>query len=207
MSAEALKGSILLQVVAERIIARYLRHEGMVDVSAVSLSRRNGHGDGVDMTYSRMGRVTRVKVKADPYFGSDSKKTRDLSLPYCRPDSGEYALEVVAHHLTRQPGWMFRSDADELFYYLIALDHTEEEVAALVREADEVFFSEIRVLRDALHVMPMMAVRAWFAEHQEEFLSRPVEVGGHSAWYRIVPRAELDHAIQGIVKIGPIFGI
>lgn len=198
------RGAILLQVVAERIIARYLRQEGMSEVSAFTLKRRNGHGDGVDLTYSRLGRPTLVKVKADPYFGVDSLKVCDLDLPYYRSDRGEYALEAIAHHVTREPGWAFRSDAHELFYYLLALEHTEEQVAELVRLPDEEFFSGLRVARDELRIMSMDAVRSWFIRHQEDFMSCSVRIGDRSAWYRIIPRTALDHAIPDIVNAGSI---
>lgn len=200
-----LRGLELLQFVAERIISRYLKREGMTDISVVSMSRRNGHGDGVDLTYSRLGRSVRVKVKADPYYGLNPSKSSDMSLPFYRADSGEYALEVVAHHVTRDPGWMFRTDAEELFYYCLAIDSTEEEVAAAASMPDDGFFSGIEVVRDALFIMPVEDVRVWFARHHEEFSSRPVRIGSHSAWYRIIPRNELTHAVGSIVEVGPIF--
>ena len=198
-------GAILLQVVAERIISRYLRAEGMKDVSSVTLNRRNGFGDGVDMTYSRLGHVMKVKVKADPYFGLDPQKISDMTRSFYRPDNGDYALEVVAHHLTREPGWVFRSDADELFYYLIALDQSEGEVAALIREQDDVFFEGLRVARDDLRILPMDDVRDWFSLNQAEYASRPIQIGTHSAWYRLIPRVELERVIPSVTRIGSIF--
>ncbi len=200
-----LRGALLLQVVAERIIARHLRDEGMSEVSAVTLDRRNGHGDGVDLIYSRLGRPTRVKVKADPYFGVDPLKSGDFDLPYYRLDRGEYALEAVAHLVTRQPGWVFRSDADQLFYHLLALEHTEEQVADLVRMPDEEFFAGLRVARDELRILPMDAVKAWFARRQEDVASCLVEIGDHSAQYGVIPRVRLDRAVPTIVNVGPIY--
>ncbi len=51
----------------------------------------------------------------------------------------------------------------------------------------------------------MPEVRSWLARHHEEFTSRPVRIGSHSAWHRIVPRVEIDRAIGAIEKIGSIF--
>lgn len=198
-------GALLLQSVTERVIAEYLKGQGASAVRAATLGKRDGLGEGVDLTYEKDARVVRVKVKPDTYYGIDRKMASDLSLPFYRSDSGEYALQIIKHHVTREPGWMVISEAEELYYYYVVLGQTEEEMAALVRSPDAVFFSELDVVRDELIVMPLAAVKAWFEEHQEEFTSRPVRSGAHSAWYRLVPRTVLDAAVPSIRHVGSVF--
>ncbi|MDZ4063832.1 MAG: hypothetical protein U1E22_04105, partial [Coriobacteriia bacterium] len=125
-------GAQLLQGVADRIIVRYLDVAGYRDVS------RQGGGSvadgsvGCDIAYRQGDRISKAKVKPDAYFGADAAKVSDRSLPFYRAETGHYAFESIADPSTREPGWMFNSRADELFYYYIALTQTEEEISALL---------------------------------------------------------------------------
>jgi hypothetical protein len=194
-----------LQTVAERIMARYLTRGMSRDVEIVS------HFEiyttrGIDITYTdSAGERRAVKVKADPYFGTDTNKIGDRSLAFYRADTHTFAFESVANASTHEPGWMVDSEADDLYYYYLALGQEEDEVRALLREPDEVFFSEIRVERDDLFVLPMARAREWFATHAEEYPPRPVFAGGASAWYRIVPRDAVRNQVQGVRIVGPVF--
>jgi hypothetical protein len=198
-------GAALLHHVSERIIRAYLLSEGMRDVESSSLDGADDLGDSVDLRYTKLGDVRRAAIKADPYYGRDPVKADERDLSFYRSDSGQYAFETIAHHVTREPGWLVRSDADELFYYLVAIEQPEDEVAALASEPDEVFFGELRVGRDSLSVMPMGDVRDWLASHEQATMSRPVRVGSHSAWFAIVSRDELEFGMDTIQTVGPIF--
>jgi hypothetical protein len=200
-----LSGAELLHYVSERVIRAHLISQGMRDVATVSLDGAEGLGDGVALKYSRLGTERRAAIKADPYFGRDPAKSDDRDLPFYRPDSGQFAFETIAHHVTREPGWLVRSDADELLYYMIVVEQPEEEVAALAAEPDEVFFTELRVGRDRLNIMPMSDVRDWISSHERETMSRPVKVGSHSAWFTIVSVADLEAGLSSIETVGPIF--
>lgn len=195
-------GAVLLQKVAQRIIAAYLSKAGYADVRIVT---DGGPGSGVDIAYSLSGRRGRIKIKSDSYFGTDPAKVCDRDLVFYRPDAGHYAFESISNNMTREPGWMFNSEADELYYYYIALTQPEDEVAALLGEPDEVFFSELKVERDQLQVLPMRQTQHWFEEHYEEYTPRPVTVGDHSAWYRLIPRADIEGSLPGIRSLGPVF--
>jgi len=195
---------LLLQDVAERIIMRWLVERGKLDVQATT-GREAVDGRAVDITFAWEGSRRRVKVKPDPYFGSDPGKIADRSLTFYRADVSAYAFESIANSATREPGWASGSDADELFYYRVALGQTEEEIRALMNEPDEVFFSELSVDRDELVTMPMAATRAWFDSHADNYQARPVIVGGVAAWYRLVPREDIEAAVQGIKIVGPVF--
>jgi hypothetical protein len=197
-------GLLLLQDVSERIVARYLEVTGKVDVGIVSAFESMG-GRGIDLTYSWEGSQRKLKVKPDPYFGLDSAKVRDRSLVFYREDAGSYAFEAVANSATRQPGWILDSEADDIYYYFLALGQAEDEVRALLGEPDEVFFSELRIERDDLRILPMRESREWFELEYENYAPRPVVLGGVSAWYRLVPRDVLEASVAGIRKIGPIF--
>jgi hypothetical protein len=198
-------GGRLLEAVAERVLARYLRRAGATGVMVVDQKTDPARMSGVDLVYTRAGSSTRVKVKADPYFGTDPHKIADQGLLFYRGIADSYAFEIISHHVTRDPGWIYSSTADELFYYFVALSQTEEDVAALMGEADEVFFSELAVERDELHIIPMAPLKAWFETHHERYMPRPVRFGDHSGWYRIIPAGDIASAVPSIQVKGPVF--
>ncbi len=190
-------GQQLLQCVAERILALHLERQGMDDVTIVYPWPSSGARRGVDITHRFAGRAVKIKVKPDPYFGRDSGKGRDRELGFYRPEGDSYAFEAISNAATREPGWIFNSEADELHYYLLAISQPEEEVAALMHEPDGIFLAELAVERDELHVLPMRPVREWFEANYEHYTPRPVMQGGHSAWFRLVPREVLEKAVPG----------
>ncbi len=152
------------------------------------------------------GRISRrIKVKADPYFGTDSRKIGDRSLAFYRADEGCLAFEAVSNGSTRELGWTLASEAQDLYYYYLALGQTQDEVRALLSEPDEVFFSEIAVERDELLILPMDKVRAWFEDHHQDYSPRPVMHDGVASWYRLVPRADVEKALGAISSSGAIF--
>ncbi|MBU4557081.1 MAG: hypothetical protein KJ747_09440 [Actinobacteria bacterium] len=195
-------GAVLLERVAQRIVAAYLKKAGYGDVRVVT---GGSTGAGVDIVYTVSGRRGRIKLKSDSYFGTDPAKVSDRDLVFYRPDAGHYAFESISNNMTREPGWMFNSEADDLYYYYLTLSQPEDEVAALLSEPDEVFFSEIKVERDALHILPMRATQKWFEAHYEDYTPRPVTVGQHSAWYRLIPRSDIEGSIQGARLVGSVF--
>lgn len=197
-------GLALLQEVAERIIVKHLLTRGASRAEIVS-STANPHGRDVDIVAIE-GRGSRsIKVKADPYFGTDSRKIGDRGLVFYRADGGSLAFEAVANSSTREPGWTLASDAQDLYYYYLALGQTPDEIRALLAEPDEVFFSEIAVERDELLVMPMAQIRAWFEAHHQDYAPRPVMHEGGASWYRLVPRSDVEEALGRIPSSGAIF--
>ncbi len=196
-------GAVLFNAVADRILAAHLVRTGHSDVMIVR--GKSSVGSDVDLVHRDGGKTVRVKVKPDAYFGIDPVKVHDRELPFYRSDVSHYAFEAVADSLTREPGWVFRSDADDLYYYFLTLGQSEEEVRALVAEPDEVFFTELTVERDELCVLPMDAIKDWFGSRFEEYTPRPVAVGDHTAWYRLVPRAHIDGSVPGVRIVGSVF--
>jgi hypothetical protein len=194
----------VLREVAERIVAAYLVRQGYSAVRRVRDAGAEGESKGIDVSFKAGERLRTAKVKADPYFGLDRAKAHDRSLPFYRNDAGRYAFESISNSKTREPGWILSAEADELFYYWIAVAQTEEEVRVLLGEPDDVLFSELQVERDDLRVLPMAPVKTWFAVHSEEYTPRPVTVGGHIAWFRLIPREDIDRAIPGIKAVGPV---
>lgn len=195
-------GIQLHHLAACRIIGRYLTKKGALGV--VLSPEGTTDAGGLDITCTRNGRASAIKVKADPYYGNDPARIADRELPFYRREGVDYAFEAISHHVTRQPGWIFNSEADDLYYYFLALGESEAELAALLEEPDEVFFSELRVERDELHIVPMEPLREWFEANYERYTPRPVLVGDHSAWYRLVPRDVLRSAVPVSVP-GPVF--
>jgi hypothetical protein len=194
-----------LQSAAERIIARFLKRGSTADVQIVSGFRVHAER-GVDITVVESSGARRaIKVKADPYYGTDAVKIRDRSLPFYRAQTRMLAFESVANAATKEPGWMLGSEADEIYYYYLAVAQEEEEVAALLQERDEVFFPELKVERDELLVLPMTATRVWFERNAEQYTPRPVLMGSTSAWYRLVPREVVQREVPGVKVMGPVF--
>ena len=195
-----------LQSVAERIVARYLK-KGMITADVQIVSGIGIHSQrGVDITLSTPGGARRtIKVKADPYFGTDASKIGDRTLAFYRADTGSFAFESLANAATREPGWMVDSEAEDLYYYYLALAQDEDEVGALLKEPDEVFFSEIRVERDDLIIFPMNEARVWFKEHADKYPPRPISAGATTAWYRLVPRSDVQRQVKGARIVGPVF--
>jgi hypothetical protein len=193
-----LTGGRLLDAVAQRIVIRYLRRAGASGVMAVDCAMDPQHLSGVDIVYTRAGNSVRAKVKPDAYFGTDARKISDQSLPFYRGDGNAYAFETISHHV-------FNSTADELLYYFLALGQSEDVVGTLANEPDEVFFSELAVERDDLHVIPMAALRDWFESNQARYTPRPVMLGDHSGWYRIVPVSDIASAVPGLQVKGSVF--
>lgn len=198
-----LRGSELLHGVAERIILGYLHGKGFLD--ATLAGDILDEAEGIDLTYTSGGRRTGVKIKADSYFGVDQAKIADRDLVFYRPETSSYGFEAIANAATRQPGWLQRSSADELFYYRLVLAQTEDEVAALMEEPDEVFFAELKVERDSLKVLPMRALQSWFEATGDRYMSRPVVTEGRAAWYRIVPQSDVESAVAGVRDMGRLF--
>ena len=198
-------GGRLLEAVAERVLTRYLRRAGATGVMIIDEATDPTRLGGVDIVYTLSGTTTRSKVKADPYFGNDPAKIADQSLVFYRETAHAYAFETISHHLTRDLGWMFNSMADEILYYYLALGQSEEVVSALMHEADDVFFAELAVERDELHVLPMAPLRTWFDANHERYMPRPVTLGDHSAWFRIIPAEDITAAVPSVQVKGAIF--
>lgn len=199
-----MNGNALLQGVAERVITSWLSMQGRTDVQPTN-GRQSMGGRHVDLTYTGQDGLHRVKVKADAYYGVDPAKINDRGLGFYREDKRSYGFEALANVATRTSGWMLDSDADELMYYFVAIAQPEAEVEALMRERDEVFFSELAVDRDELISLPMSATRVWFESNMDRYPTRPVALQGAPAWYRLIPRDDIERAVAGINKIGPIF--
>jgi hypothetical protein len=205
MSPISESGAPLLQAVAERIIARHLARGLARDIQVMSgfLTYRNR---GIDIAYTTAeGAHKTLKVKPDCYCGTDPAKIADRKLAFYRTDTSVLSFEAVADAATRQPGWMVASEADDLYYYFIAIAQHEDEVRALLGEPDEVFFSELAVDRDNLIVIPMARAREWFERNGEAYPTRPVFLGTKSAWHRLVPSAVVQSELPGVRIVGPVF--
>jgi hypothetical protein len=198
-------GADLLQKVAERILGRYLTVSGYPEVTLLRARPLSASAPGVDLMYRTGDEWRKIKVKPDVYFGTDPAKVNDRYRTFYRADSGHYAFESISNNATRESGWTFNSDADEVYYYYLALSQTEEEIGALLGEPDGIFFSELKVDRDELHILPMAEVQSWFQQNYDQYTPRPVTVGGHSAWYRLVPRSDISRHVAGIKVIGSVF--
>lgn len=198
-----LTGSPLIHEVGKRILARHLETAGARDVE---VSPAMGvDATGVDIRRLEGATTITAKVKVDYYFGSDPVKIGNRDYTFYRNDTASYALEAMADTTTRAPGWVLTSLADQLLYYRLAIPRPEAEVAALLESPDGVFFSELGVERDELRILPMRGLREWFERSNDRYMPRPVITGGRSAWYRIVPMAELEAAVPGVKVITPVY--
>lgn len=199
----ALAGSTLLHEVAKRILGRYQERTGATDVLVTRALRDEALG--LDLQYTNGQERRSAKIKADSYFGVDPVKVADRSLPYYRAQTNSYGLESVANTETREPGWLSRSQADDLFYYRLVIAQPEDKVAELLDAPDATFFSELAVERDELRIIPMQALRKWFATAQDRYMPRPVMTDGRPAWYRIVSEKDLDAEVPGVRNVGSVY--
>ena len=201
----SVSGTLLLQDVAVRIVARWLRERGKLDVQITS-GREAVGGRAVDLAYAWQGSRLKIKVKPDPYFGSDEGKIRDRSLSFYRADAAAYAFESIANSATREPGWVSDSAADELYYYRLALGQTEDEVRALMGEPDEVFFSELWVDRDELVIdADGRGARAGSRPTQTTTSPRPVITGRRRGVVSARPARGRRVGRSGLAMVGPVF--
>lgn len=198
-----LSGPSLIHEVGKRILRHYLEQQGARDVMLSAAGRADPIG--VDIRRFEGGRAIAAKVKVDTYCGKDSAKIAERDLTFYRNDTASYALEGIADTTTRAPGWVLTSMADQLLYYRVAIARPEAEVAALLDSTDAVFFSELGVERDDLRILPMRELRDWFERSNDRYMARPVVSGERSAWYRIVPMAEVEAAVSGIHVVGSIY--
>lgn len=198
-----LTGSALIHEVGKRILGRYLQQEGGSNIQLSAAAPADPLG--VDVRRMVAGRPVAAKVKVDVYCGTDPAKCGDRALTFYRSDTASYAFEAIADTAARTPGWILSSMADELLYYRIAVSRPEPEVAALFDSPDAVFFSELGVDRDDLRVLPMRHLRTWFERSNEQYPPRPVITPERSAWYRIVPMAEVESVVAGIRVVGPVY--
>ena len=196
-------GSALLHEVAKRILGRYLERTGATDV-LISRALRD-EALGVDLQYRRGASILSAKVKADSYFGVDPLKIADRDLPFYRPVTNSYGLEALADAATREPGWLVRSQADDLFYYRLVIAQPESEIQRLLDAPDAAFFAELAVERDELRIIPMRELREWFEKSQDRYAPRPVMTDGRAAWYRIVAEKDLDEEVKGVRNAGAVF--
>lgn len=197
-----LKPGELLHAVAVRLVAQYLVSSGAGDIRVASTG--DTLGPGIDLSYVRDGDVRRAKVKGDPYFGTNPRLIADLSLPFYRADCHAYALETIADAATREPGWVFTSEADELLYLFTALTCTEEQAVSALKAADDVFIERLKVERDELHALPMAPTREWLTVSQALYPARPVTAGRFASWVRLVPTSDVAAAVGGIVVHGSV---
>lgn len=196
-------GFSLLHEVAVRILGDRVRSLGRSDVVTGVAAAQTGRM--VDIASVQGPAAVRIKVKSDPYIGDDATSISDRDLPFYRGVSDTMALEAVADAATRSEGWALASQADQLWYYRIALSAPEDEVRALLAEPDAVFYAELPVAADDLAELDMRALRSWFEENMGAYPSRPVAVGGTSSWQRLVPRQMLLDTLPGVHVIGPVF--
>ncbi len=199
----ALSGSPLIHEVGKRILGRYLETNGSRNVELSPAMRSDA--TGVDIRRLEGAENVTAKVKVDYYFGTDPAKIADRNLTYYRSDTASYALEAIADTSTRASGWVQTSMADQLLYYRLALPRPESEIAALLESPDGVFFTELGVERDELRILPMQGLREWFDRSNDRYTPRPVITAGRSAWYRIVPMAELESEVPGVRVVGSVY--
>jgi len=190
--------------VGKRILGQYLVTAGARDVELAPPMRSDA--TGIDIRRLEGPETVSAKVKVDYYCGTDPAKIGDRDLVFYRADTSSYALEAIADTATRAAGWVQTSLADQLLYYRLAIPRPEAEIAALLESPDGVFFSELGVERDDLRIVPMTQLRAWFERSNDRYPPRPVVTAGRSAWYRIVPMAELEAAVPGVRVVGPVYG-
>ena len=173
------------------IVKRYLALEGP------GAQVEDVHNDpkyfskGIDLVVHTPGKGTRtLDVKVDSYYGSDAnRRIRGL----CNPDSGFILLETISQlQYDRKPqaerdgnipvrgkgdvpGWFFTGEADEVYYYYLALLNEERELNPIYAEyvnlaksnvsTEAIAYTMLRALRvdrDLLISFRLDEARKWY---------------------------------------------
>ena len=145
---------------------------------------------GIDLVLHHPdGSTSTVDLKVDSYYGSDpSRKIRGL----CNPDSKFILLETISQlqfDRERKPdtngtlrvrgrpdalGWFFTSEADQVYYYFLAILSSAAEMKQMfseifesskpgtAAEAEKKLLSSIKIDRDLLITYRLDKARKWF---------------------------------------------
>jgi hypothetical protein len=157
------------------IVKRYLqRTMNVKDVHADS----DYFSKGIDLIVDHPRSFT-IDLKVDSYIGSDStRKIRGL----CNPDSKMILIETLSQlqydrNKGDVAGWFYTSEADQIFYYFLALLNNPEELApihskykAAVRAGENTssiedqLITSLKVDNDLLVVYDLKQARKWLKE-------------------------------------------
>jgi len=189
-----------LEWIGLTIIKRYLSHVDPGNrLEDVHLNPQYFHL-GVDLILHRPDNsVTTIDLKTDSYYGSDPvRKVWGL----CHPDSGLILLETISQlqydrkievgpdgtmHVKERhdvPGWFFTLQADEVYYYFIAILNDASELnpihleyRKLARTNESMVEVENRLLRtlkidrDLLVSFNLRQARTWYESATESVLT------------------------------------
>lgn len=186
-----------------RAVALWARCQGAVVQRADEDAEFRGMD--VDLVVQRQGGRETVKVKTDSYYGTDQARILDHDLPYYRRRADDFALETISHHITREPGWMFNSIADRLWYYQAVLLNPKDELERALAYDDEEMVAALGIEADRLRILDLQLLRAWFEGEHMNYPPRPVQVGDHISWYRIIPESDVERAVGRVETIEGLF--
>ena len=147
----------------------------------------------------RAGNAIKVKIKPDTYFGTDPRKIADQE-PRLLPQPGErYAFETISHHVTREPGLDVQLDGRRA----VLLLHRARADRGRGRRADGGARRGLLLgARGRARRAPRPADGSRCATgsrtNYEHYMPRPVTLGDHSGWYRIIPIADIDPSVATI---------
>jgi hypothetical protein len=186
---------------------------------------RDWFDKGIDLVLKYPDHTESVDLKVDSYYGTDeSKKTRGF---YNR-DSGALILETTSQlrydrtDLERHPdvpGWFFTSQADQIYYYFIAILTPPlilKDILARRRVLDGAgggadvidheLLSKLEVERDLLVSYPLKGARAWFKSAPEEAFEGWAGAG-NPRYVTVSKRLKRDYLLQSGLGVshGPIF--
>jgi hypothetical protein len=161
---------------------------------------------GIDLTVEKDGSEIEVKVRTDAYFGRNPSAIENQDFPFYRRRADDFALETISHHLTREPGWMFSSNADRLWYYQACLLNTRDDLERALELSDAEMIDALNIEDDRLRIVDMKRLRQWFDEAHVEYPPRPVQTGDHLGWFRIIPDADISVNAGPVETVGRLFG-
>jgi hypothetical protein len=173
------------------ILKRYLAREGTGSKVEDVHDDSQYFSKGIDLILHDATNGTRtIDIKVDSYYGSDPKRRiRGL----CNPDSGFILLETISQlQYDRKtdpgsggtlpvrikadvPGWFFTEQADEVFYYYLALLNDESELNPIYAEyvklvnssqspvgVENELLRHLKVDRDLLVTFRLDEARTWY---------------------------------------------
>jgi hypothetical protein len=188
----------LLQAVAERFVARWLTSQG----GETRLSPEDPSAYSSHITYLDGPRITRVSVWADPYYGTEDALCMQRDLPFYRGRSDVLAIPAPRDDV---PAPVFSAGGERRIAYLrLALPRPEDEVAALLRERDGVFFDEIGVVDDRLLVVDAQELYEWTVGLVGVYPTRPVISRAATNWFLLIPELDVLTGVSSADVVGRI---
>ncbi len=138
------------------------------------------YSKGIDLIVEG-SRAFSIDLKTDSYIGTDPlRKVRGQ----CNPDSGAILIETISQlqynrRKTDVPGWFYTSEADQIYYYYLAVLNEPEQLNKIyaeyreriksggeTRSVEDQLIRTLKVDNDLLVTYDLIEARKWLLENE-----------------------------------------